>query len=185
MIQIEAFPVTEVKYQIIVEETIEEEDIAEETIEEEVIDEEAVEEGPAEDEAEGVEDEDAEGAEGAGEPIAEEGAAEEKKTEPKPVPKETSASLGLGDVVIPPMDETQAELLDVKIDAIPPAMLFIPVPLAARLTKGGVDDVKELALLQRESVKKQATAEKTEAPPAPEIRVGKIDSAGKIGFKFT
>lgn len=69
--------------------------------------------------------------------------------EPTPVEaaaKEKVASLGLGDVVIPPLDAAQKELLDTPVDAIPEEDLFIPVPLVARLAASNVTSIQDLAL---------------------------------------
>ena len=99
--------------------------------------------------------------------------------------KQKTASLGLGDVVIPPLDETQKELVDTPVDKIPEEMLFVPVPLAARLAASNVTSVTELANRQRELIKTQATKLTTDKPPPPEIRFRLIDSAGAIVFKFT
>ena len=57
------------------------------------------------------------------------------------------ASLGLSSVAAPVLDDEQKELLDLKIEEIPLEKLFIPVPLAARLTLNeSVAYIQELAL---------------------------------------
>ena len=51
--------------------------------------------------------------------------------------------------------EEEVEILDTPVELIPPAKVFVPVPLAARMTKG-VENVREMVLKQRELVTKQA-----------------------------
>ena len=66
------------------------------------------------------------------------------------------ASLGLGDVMIPELDDAQVALLDIKIDEVPLEKLFTPVPMVARLIEGGIADLKELARRQRKEITNQA-----------------------------
>ena len=49
--------------------------------------------------------------------------------------------MGIGDVVIPPLDDTQKELLDTPVDSITEEMLFTPVPLVARLAVSNVTTI--------------------------------------------
>ena len=43
------------------------------------------------------------------------------------------------------LDEEELKVLDTPVEFIPPAIVFKPVPLAARITKG-VQNVKEMVL---------------------------------------
>lgn len=68
-----------------------------------------------------------------------------EKLKPVKVPNPEIARLGLGEIVIPPLDKTQKELLDTPVDDIPEESLFIPVPLVARLASSNVTVVQDLA----------------------------------------
>lgn len=69
------------------------------------------------------------------------------------------------------LEEFELAVLDTPVDEIPPAKLFIPVPLQARMTKG-IDTVRDFAIKQREIVTKASViaAQKGERPPESRIR---------------
>ena len=53
---------------------------------------------------------------------------------------------------VPPLNDEQADIITTPVDKIPETKMFVPVPLAARLTTG-VPNVKKLVLRQRELIK--------------------------------
>ena len=93
------------------------------------------------------------------------------------------AAIGLKDVKIPPLSKTQAEILKVETDQIPQEMLFEPVPLVARLTKG-VPEIATLAKRQRETITEEVAAGDLNNRP-PEVRFNRVDSEGGLSLKFT
>ena len=50
------------------------------------------------------------------------------------------------DLVVPPLTNEQVEIAETPATEIPVSKLFYPIPLAARMTQGGVTNVKELVL---------------------------------------
>jgi len=50
------------------------------------------------------------------------------------------------DLVVPQLTNEQVEIAKTPAAEIPISKLFFPVPLAARMTQGGVSNVKELVL---------------------------------------
>ena len=81
------------------------------------------------------------------------------------------------------LDEEELEVLDTPVEFIPPAIVFKPVPLAARMTKG-VQNVKEMVLKQREIVTKTATVVDPSGERAPETRMS-CDNFKKVSIGFT
>ena len=81
------------------------------------------------------------------------------------------------DVVIPPMNNEQVEISKTPAAEIPPTKLFVPVPLAARMTSG-IQNVKEVILRQREFVTQQAASPPPGKPRPTEARVKKMSNSG-------
>ena len=71
------------------------------------------------------------------------------------------------------------------VEEIPSALLFTPIPLAARMTQG-VPNIRKLILKQRQEVTKQAaSASGGKAVRPPECRVSKFTNAGALKMGFT
>lgn len=78
------------------------------------------------------------------------------------------------------MNEEQKELLKAPVESIPPQFMFVPIPLAGRITKG-VDNLKQVVQKQRDILAKQATVPKEERPPETRVQVDNFRGV-KVGF---
>ena len=85
--------------------------------------------------------------------------------------------------IIENLEEVELKILETPVESIPPAIVFKPVPLAARMTKG-VENVREMVLKQRELVTKSATSVDASGERAPESRMS-CDNFKKVSIQFT
>ena len=85
--------------------------------------------------------------------------------------------------IIENLEEEELKILETPVESIPPAIVFKPVPLAARMTKG-VENVREMVLKQRELVTKSATSVDASGERAPESRMS-CDNFKKVSIQFT
>ena len=71
------------------------------------------------------------------------------------------------------------------VEEIPPALLFTPIPLAARMTQG-VQNIRKLILKQRKQVTELAASSNVgKAARPPECRVNKFTNSGALKMTFT
>ena len=91
---------------------------------------------------------------------------------------------GFKKIIVPPLTEEQEEIVNTPVEEIPEALVFVPVPLAARLTTG-VPDVKKLARRQRELITQEAAEAPSSATRPPETRIDKFSNSGSMKMRFT
>jgi len=82
------------------------------------------------------------------------------------------------------MNNEQVAIAKTPAADIPPEKLFVSVPLAARMTSG-VQNVKDMILMQREIVAAQAASTPPGEPRPPEARVKEMNNSGGLGMGFS